>query len=175
MHRSQHAQHLSVPTWKTKQVVRVCGACSQMQKFMSMSRDDMVVNSLSASFDKMREWPFCVGSPEGIKDQAFLPRQAQLVLALAGQLPSVACHSSDSPAVVLESMYIESALLSRLPELFSRCCCDVLAAQEGLASLFGLPQLLLTCCCNALIAESKVSFPLWPVTAVTHLLLCFDR
>ena len=65
---------------------------------MSMSRDDMVVNSLSASFDKMREWPFCVGCPEGIKEQAFLPRQARLVLALAGQLPSVAGHSSHPPA-----------------------------------------------------------------------------
>ena len=68
---------------------------------MSMSRDDMVVNSLSASFDKMREWPFCVGSPEGIKDQAFLPRQARLVCALAGQYPSFACRSSHSPAAVL--------------------------------------------------------------------------
>jgi hypothetical protein len=75
--------------------------CSQMQKFMSMSRDDMVVNSLSSSFDKMREWPFCVGSPEGIKDQAFLPRQARLVLALAGKLPSVVCHSSHPPTAVL--------------------------------------------------------------------------
>lgn len=61
--------------------------CSQMQKFMNMSRDDMVVNSLSASFDKMREWPYCVGSPEGIKEQAFMPRQARLVLALAGTPP----------------------------------------------------------------------------------------
>ena len=75
--------------------------CSQMQKFMSMSRDDMVVNSLSASFDKMREWPFCVGSPEGIKDQAFLPRQARLVLALAGQLPSVTHDSFHAPTAVL--------------------------------------------------------------------------
>jgi len=79
----------------------VCVWCSQMQKFMSMSRDDMVVNSLSASFDKMQEWPFCVGSPEGIKDQAFLLRQARLVLALAGQLPSFARHSSLPPAAVL--------------------------------------------------------------------------
>ena len=55
---------------------------------MNMSRDDMVVNSLSASFDKMREWPYCVGSPEGIKEQAFMPRQARLVLALAGTPPS---------------------------------------------------------------------------------------
>ena len=75
--------------------------CSQMQKFMSMSRDDMVVNSLSASFDKMREWPFCVGSPEGIKDQAFLPRQARLVLALAGQLPSITPDSFHAPTAVL--------------------------------------------------------------------------
>ncbi len=81
-----------------------CGVrvgCSQMQKFMSMARDNMVVNSLSASFDKMREWPFCVGSPEGMKDQAFLPRQARLVLALAGQHPSVACHSFHPPVAEL--------------------------------------------------------------------------
>lgn len=59
---------------------------SQMQKFMSMSKDDMVVNSLSASFDKLREWPYCVGTPEGIKDQSFLPRHARLAQALAGTL-----------------------------------------------------------------------------------------
>lgn len=66
--------------------VCVC-VCSQMQKFMSMSKDDMVVNSLSASFDKLREWPYCVGTPEGIKDQSFLPRHARLAQALAGTSP----------------------------------------------------------------------------------------
>ncbi|DBA73425.1 TPA: hypothetical protein ACH3X1_011462 [Trebouxia sp. C0004] len=70
---------------------------SQMQKFMSMSRDDMVVNSLSAVFDKMREWPFCVGSPEGIKDQAFLPRQARLVLALAETAPEAVARALQGP------------------------------------------------------------------------------
>ena len=55
-----------------------------MQKFMNMSRDDMVVNSMSTSFDKLREWPYCVGSPEAIKDQSFLPRHARLALALTG-------------------------------------------------------------------------------------------
>ena len=59
-----------------------------MQKFMSMSRDDLVVNSLSTSFDKLREWPYCVGSPEAIKDQSFLPRHARLALALAGEHPT---------------------------------------------------------------------------------------
>ena len=64
-----------------------------MQKFMSMSRDDMVVNSLSASFDDFSEWPFCVGSPEGLRDQAFMTRQARLCLALAGKLsyPASSC------------------------------------------------------------------------------------
>ena len=51
---------------------------------MSMSRDDMVVNSLGSSFDNLREWPYCVGSPEAIKDQSFLLRHARLALALAG-------------------------------------------------------------------------------------------
>lgn len=59
-----------------------------MQKFMSMSKDDLVVNSLSTSFDKLREWPYCVGTPEAIKDQSFLPRHARLALALAGGHPN---------------------------------------------------------------------------------------
>lgn len=67
---------------------RYCNVyCSQMQKFMSMSKDDLVVNSLSTSFDKLREWPYCVGSPEAIRDQSFLPRHARLALALAGEHP----------------------------------------------------------------------------------------
>ena len=52
---------------------------------MNMSRDDLVVNSLSTSFDKLREWPYCVGSPEALRDQSFLPRHARLALALAGK------------------------------------------------------------------------------------------
>lgn len=69
-----------------RQSCDVC--CSQMQKFMNMSRDDLVVNSLSTSFDKLREWPYCVGSPEAIRDQSFLPRHARLALALAGEHPT---------------------------------------------------------------------------------------
>ena len=79
----------------------LCLLCSQMQKLMSMSRDDIVVKALTGSFDKGREWPYCVGSPEGIKDQAYMPRQARLALALAGgrswhsSSPS-SCSSSSS-------------------------------------------------------------------------------
>lgn len=56
-----------------------------MQKMMSMSKDDMVVSSLSSGFDRFREWPYCVGTPEGMRDQAFMPRHARLALALTGQ------------------------------------------------------------------------------------------
>ncbi|KAL0045726.1 hypothetical protein WJX82_002854 [Trebouxia sp. C0006] len=96
---------------------------SQMQKFMSMSRDDMVVNSLSASFDKMREWPFCVGSPEGIKDQAFLPRQARLVLALAETAPEAVARALQGP--------VQEALQHGQDEDRVRTC----AAAEALSGL----------------------------------------
>ncbi|KAL0043408.1 hypothetical protein WJX79_003790 [Trebouxia sp. C0005] len=96
---------------------------SQMQKFMSMSRDDMVVKSLSASFDKMREWPFCVGSPEGIKDQAFLPRQARLVCVLADTAPAAVARALQGP--------VQEALQHGQDEDRARTC----AAAEALSGL----------------------------------------
>lgn len=57
-----------------------------MQKMMGMSKDDMVVSSLAAGFDRFREWPYCVGTPEGIRDQSFMPRHARLALALTSKL-----------------------------------------------------------------------------------------
>ena len=85
--------------------------CSQMQQFMSMSQDDMVVKSLSASFDKLREWPFCVGSPEGLKDQSFLLRHARLALALTGQL--LLSHTQSHPYAFSYDISINQSFLLR--------------------------------------------------------------
>ena len=90
--------------------------CSQMQKFMSMSRDDLVVKALSGSFDKWREWPYCVGSPDSIKDQGFMPRQARAVLALAGDhLPYLQSYLSKSQPLTDVPLHLVFSLTCSLP------------------------------------------------------------
>lgn len=69
---------------------------------MGMSKDDAMITTLATGFDGFSEWPYGVGSPEGIEDQSFMPRHARLVLSMTGASPQNpnSVYTSVTPTVL---------------------------------------------------------------------------